>query len=100
MTNNCEVRIRPKEDIYISVLFAPTRLSCMLAKLEIKQCGPGCGRKQTLENLEDIYAGSEEKGSLEARGKARMPLGSSMQVGIIGETEAGQTQDRGLGPGS
>ncbi|XP_068849763.1 centrosomal protein of 192 kDa [Capricornis sumatraensis] len=39
LTNNCEVRIRPKEDIYISVLFAPTRLSCMLAKLEIKQLG-------------------------------------------------------------
>ncbi|XP_043744826.1 centrosomal protein of 192 kDa isoform X5 [Cervus elaphus] len=39
LTSNCEVRIRPKEDIYISVLFAPTRLSCMLAKLEIKQLG-------------------------------------------------------------
>ncbi|XP_070320635.1 centrosomal protein of 192 kDa isoform X5 [Odocoileus virginianus] len=39
LTSNCEVRIRPKEDIYISVLFAPTRLSCMLAKLEIKQVG-------------------------------------------------------------
>uniref|UniRef100_A0A8C2PH80 Centrosomal protein 192 n=1 Tax=Capra hircus TaxID=9925 RepID=A0A8C2PH80_CAPHI len=36
LTNNCEVRI---QDIYISVLFAPTRLSCMLAKLEIKQLG-------------------------------------------------------------
>lgn len=31
--------MRPKEDIHISVLFAPTRLSCMLAKLEIKQLG-------------------------------------------------------------
>ncbi|KAJ8776693.1 hypothetical protein J1605_015282 [Eschrichtius robustus] len=39
LTSNCEVRIYPKEDIYISVLFAPTRLSCMLAKLEIKQLG-------------------------------------------------------------
>ncbi|KAF6302751.1 centrosomal protein 192 [Rhinolophus ferrumequinum] len=39
LTNNCEVRIRPKEDVNISVLFAPTRLSCMLAKLEIKQLG-------------------------------------------------------------
>lgn len=29
-----------------------------------------------------------------------MPLGASMQVGIIGETEAGQTQDRGSDPGS
>ncbi|XP_021120952.1 centrosomal protein of 192 kDa isoform X4 [Heterocephalus glaber] len=37
LTSNCEVRIGPKEDIVISVLFAPTRLSCMLAKLEIKQ---------------------------------------------------------------
>ncbi|XP_014437849.1 centrosomal protein of 192 kDa isoform X2 [Tupaia chinensis] len=39
LTSNCEIRIRPKEDITISVLFAPTRLSCMLAKLEIKQLG-------------------------------------------------------------
>lgn len=46
--------------------------------LGLRACGPGCGWKQTLENLEDIYAGSEEKGSLEARGKARMPLGASM----------------------
>ncbi|XP_058534642.1 centrosomal protein of 192 kDa [Ochotona princeps] len=37
LTNNCEIRIRPKEDIIVSVLFAPTRLSCMVAKLEIKQ---------------------------------------------------------------
>ncbi|XP_011227755.1 centrosomal protein of 192 kDa isoform X2 [Ailuropoda melanoleuca] len=39
LTSNCEIRMRPKEDIHISVLFAPTRLSCMLAKLEIKQLG-------------------------------------------------------------
>ncbi|KAM5219037.1 centrosomal protein of 192 kDa isoform 2-T2 [Hipposideros larvatus] len=39
LTNNYEIRIHPKEDINISVLFAPTRLSCMLAKLEIKQLG-------------------------------------------------------------
>uniref|UniRef100_A0A8D2JLW5 Centrosomal protein 192 n=1 Tax=Sciurus vulgaris TaxID=55149 RepID=A0A8D2JLW5_SCIVU len=39
LTSNCEIRIQPKEDIVISVLFAPTRLSCMLAKLEIKQLG-------------------------------------------------------------
>ncbi|XP_073926486.1 centrosomal protein of 192 kDa isoform X6 [Castor canadensis] len=39
LTSNCEIRIRPKEDITVSVLFAPTRLSCMLAKLEIKQLG-------------------------------------------------------------
>ncbi|XP_012601610.2 centrosomal protein of 192 kDa isoform X1 [Microcebus murinus] len=39
LTSNCEIRIHPKEDIIISVLFAPTRLSCMLAKLEIKQLG-------------------------------------------------------------
>ncbi|KAM6148391.1 centrosomal protein of 192 kDa [Erethizon dorsatum] len=37
LTSNCEVIIPPKEDIVVSVLFAPTRLSCMLAKLEIKQ---------------------------------------------------------------
>ncbi|XP_062933366.1 centrosomal protein of 192 kDa isoform X4 [Cynocephalus volans] len=39
LTSNYEIRIGPKEDIIISVLFAPTRLSCMLAKLEIKQLG-------------------------------------------------------------
>ncbi|KAG8505180.1 Centrosomal protein of 192 kDa [Galemys pyrenaicus] len=39
LTSNYEIRIHPKEDINISVLFAPTRLSCMLAKLEIKQLG-------------------------------------------------------------
>ncbi|KAM9632713.1 centrosomal protein of 192 kDa isoform 4-T6 [Trichechus inunguis] len=39
LTSNCEIRIRPKEDINIYVLFAPTRLSCMFAKLEIKQLG-------------------------------------------------------------
>ncbi|XP_043834192.1 centrosomal protein of 192 kDa [Dromiciops gliroides] len=37
LTSNCEIRIRPKEDINIFMLFAPTRISCMLAKLEIKQ---------------------------------------------------------------
>ncbi|XP_076992167.1 centrosomal protein of 192 kDa isoform X2 [Tamandua tetradactyla] len=39
LTSNCEIRIHPKEDINVYVLFAPTRLSCMLAKLEIKQLG-------------------------------------------------------------
>ncbi|XP_008057115.1 centrosomal protein of 192 kDa [Carlito syrichta] len=39
LTSNYEIRIHPKEDSVISVLFAPTRLSCMLAKLEIKQLG-------------------------------------------------------------
>uniref|UniRef100_A0A2K6SNS5 Centrosomal protein 192 n=1 Tax=Saimiri boliviensis boliviensis TaxID=39432 RepID=A0A2K6SNS5_SAIBB len=39
LTSNYEIRIQPKEDIIISVLFAPTRLSCMLARLEIKQLG-------------------------------------------------------------
>ncbi|XP_032149342.1 centrosomal protein of 192 kDa isoform X6 [Sapajus apella] len=39
LTSNYEIRIHPKEDIIISVLFAPTRLSCMLARLEIKQLG-------------------------------------------------------------
>ncbi|XP_040597591.1 centrosomal protein of 192 kDa isoform X3 [Mesocricetus auratus] len=39
LTSNCEIRICPGEDYVISVLFAPTRLSCMLAKLEIKQLG-------------------------------------------------------------
>lgn len=44
LTSNCEIRICPGEDYVISVLFAPTRLSCMLAKLEIKQLG---NRSQT-----------------------------------------------------
>nr|XP_012327936.1 centrosomal protein of 192 kDa isoform X4 [Aotus nancymaae] len=39
LTSNYEIRIHPKEDVIISVLFAPTRLSCMLARLEIKQLG-------------------------------------------------------------
>ncbi|KAL1773624.1 centrosomal protein of 192 kDa isoform X1 [Sigmodon hispidus] len=39
LSSNCEIRICPGEDSVISVLFAPTRLSCMLAKLEIKQLG-------------------------------------------------------------
>nr|XP_020841242.1 centrosomal protein of 192 kDa isoform X3 [Phascolarctos cinereus] len=39
LTSNCEIRIHPKEDINIFLLFAPTRISCMLAKLEIKQLG-------------------------------------------------------------
>ncbi|XP_028630112.1 centrosomal protein of 192 kDa isoform X2 [Grammomys surdaster] len=39
LTSNCEIRICPGEDFIICVLFAPTRLSCMLAKLEIKQLG-------------------------------------------------------------
>uniref|UniRef100_A0A5F8HGJ6 Centrosomal protein 192 n=1 Tax=Monodelphis domestica TaxID=13616 RepID=A0A5F8HGJ6_MONDO len=39
LTSNCEIRIRPKEDINIYLMFAPTRISCMLAKLEIKQLG-------------------------------------------------------------
>ncbi|XP_036983202.2 centrosomal protein of 192 kDa isoform X2 [Artibeus jamaicensis] len=39
LTSNCEIKIRPKEDINIFVLFSPTRLSSMLAKLEIKQLG-------------------------------------------------------------
>ncbi|XP_072462705.1 centrosomal protein of 192 kDa [Notamacropus eugenii] len=39
LTSTCEIIIRPKEDINIFLLFAPTRISCMLAKLEIKQLG-------------------------------------------------------------
>ncbi|XP_074058182.1 centrosomal protein of 192 kDa [Macrotis lagotis] len=39
LTSSCEIRIRPKEDINIFLLYAPTRISCMLAKLEIKQLG-------------------------------------------------------------
>ncbi|XP_038602144.1 LOW QUALITY PROTEIN: centrosomal protein of 192 kDa [Tachyglossus aculeatus] len=39
LTSNREIKIRPKEDINIYLTFAPTRIACMLAKLEIKQLG-------------------------------------------------------------
>uniref|UniRef100_A0A3P8XCT1 Centrosomal protein 192 n=1 Tax=Esox lucius TaxID=8010 RepID=A0A3P8XCT1_ESOLU len=34
-----ELSIRPKEDVTVHLLFAPTRVACTLAKLEIKQSG-------------------------------------------------------------
>ncbi|XP_064409611.1 centrosomal protein of 192 kDa isoform X3 [Latimeria chalumnae] len=39
LTNNREITIHPKEDVNVHLLFVPTRVSCMLAKLEIKQSG-------------------------------------------------------------
>nr|XP_015213299.1 PREDICTED: centrosomal protein of 192 kDa [Lepisosteus oculatus] len=39
LTNHRELAIRPREDASIHLLFAPTRVACMLAKLEIKQSG-------------------------------------------------------------
>ncbi|XP_067365426.1 centrosomal protein of 192 kDa isoform X1 [Channa argus] len=39
LTRHGELSIRPKEDVTIHLLFAPTRVACMLAKLEIKQSG-------------------------------------------------------------
>ncbi|XP_043922204.1 uncharacterized protein LOC122797744 [Protopterus annectens] len=36
LTSSLELAIRPKEDASIYLLFAPTRVACMLAKLEIK----------------------------------------------------------------
>ncbi|XP_061571947.1 centrosomal protein of 192 kDa [Cololabis saira] len=39
ITRHGELSIRPKEDVTVHVLFAPTRVACMLAKLEIKQSG-------------------------------------------------------------
>ncbi|XP_053553214.1 centrosomal protein of 192 kDa [Bombina bombina] len=39
LIKNREVTIRPKEDASIHLMFSPTRVSCMLAKLEIKQSG-------------------------------------------------------------
>ncbi|XP_030637553.1 centrosomal protein of 192 kDa [Chanos chanos] len=39
LTRHRELSIRPKEDVTIHLLFAPTRVACMLAKLEIKQSG-------------------------------------------------------------
>ncbi|KAA8591956.1 hypothetical protein FQN60_017330 [Etheostoma spectabile] len=39
LTRHGELSIRPREDLTIHLLFAPTRVACMLAKLEIKQSG-------------------------------------------------------------
>ncbi|XP_053182298.1 centrosomal protein of 192 kDa [Scomber japonicus] len=39
LTRHGELSIRPREDVTIHLLFAPTRVACMLAKLEIKQSG-------------------------------------------------------------
>ncbi|XP_057689768.1 centrosomal protein of 192 kDa isoform X3 [Corythoichthys intestinalis] len=39
MTRHGELSIRPREDVTVHLLFAPTRVACMLAKLEIKQSG-------------------------------------------------------------
>ncbi|XP_054638123.1 centrosomal protein of 192 kDa isoform X2 [Dunckerocampus dactyliophorus] len=39
LSRNGELSIRPREDVAIHLLFAPTRVACMLAKLEIKQSG-------------------------------------------------------------
>uniref|UniRef100_A0A8D0H9J0 Uncharacterized protein n=1 Tax=Sphenodon punctatus TaxID=8508 RepID=A0A8D0H9J0_SPHPU len=39
LTSNWEIKIRPKEDATIYLMFAPNRLASMLAKLEIKQLG-------------------------------------------------------------
>ncbi|XP_018412330.1 PREDICTED: centrosomal protein of 192 kDa [Nanorana parkeri] len=39
LTNNLELTIRPKEDSSVHLMFSPTHIGCMLAKLEIKQSG-------------------------------------------------------------
>nr|XP_057909656.1 centrosomal protein of 192 kDa isoform X3 [Doryrhamphus excisus] len=39
LTRHGELSIRPREDVAIHLLFAPTRVACMFAKLEIKQSG-------------------------------------------------------------
>lgn len=39
LTRHGELSIRPKEDVTVHLLFAPTRVAGMLAKLEIKQSG-------------------------------------------------------------
>ncbi|XP_077208935.1 centrosomal protein of 192 kDa isoform X2 [Paroedura picta] len=36
---DCEIRIRPKHDYVVPLIFTPSRLACMLAKLEMKQLG-------------------------------------------------------------
>ncbi|XP_062987365.1 centrosomal protein of 192 kDa [Elgaria multicarinata webbii] len=37
--NNCEIKIRPKHDYSLCLMFTPSRLACMFAKLEMKQLG-------------------------------------------------------------
>ncbi|XP_009100109.3 centrosomal protein of 192 kDa isoform X1 [Serinus canaria] len=39
LTSNWELRMRPKEDTNIYLMFSPTRVTCCFAKLEIKQLG-------------------------------------------------------------
>ncbi|XP_078254195.1 centrosomal protein of 192 kDa isoform X2 [Rhinoraja longicauda] len=39
LTSNRELMVCPKEDVCVHLLFAPTRVACMLARLEIKQSG-------------------------------------------------------------
>ncbi|XP_009947338.1 PREDICTED: centrosomal protein of 192 kDa-like, partial [Leptosomus discolor] len=39
LTSSWELKIRPKEDTNIYLMFAPTRVTCCFAKLEIKQLG-------------------------------------------------------------
>ncbi|XP_053103437.1 centrosomal protein of 192 kDa isoform X2 [Hemicordylus capensis] len=37
--NNYEIKIRPKHDYSVYLIFSPSRLACMFAKLEMKQLG-------------------------------------------------------------
>ncbi|NXI71427.1 CE192 protein, partial [Anseranas semipalmata] len=39
LTSSWELKIRPKEDTNIYLMFTPTRVTCFFAKLEIKQLG-------------------------------------------------------------
>eukprot|EP00063_Salmo_salar_P062551 XP_014037386.1 PREDICTED: centrosomal protein of 192 kDa-like isoform X1 [Salmo salar] len=39
LTRHRELSIRPREDVVVHLLFAPTRVACALSKLEIKQSG-------------------------------------------------------------
>lgn len=39
MYNSCEIKIQPKQDYNINLIFTPSHLACMLAKLEMKQLG-------------------------------------------------------------
>uniref|UniRef100_A0A3Q2YG49 Uncharacterized protein n=1 Tax=Hippocampus comes TaxID=109280 RepID=A0A3Q2YG49_HIPCM len=39
LTRHGELSIRPQEDVTVHLLFAPTRVACMLSKLVIKQSG-------------------------------------------------------------
>ncbi|RXN05910.1 centrosomal protein of 192 kDa-like [Labeo rohita] len=58
LTRNRELSIKPKEDVTVHLLFAPTRVASMLAKLEIKQSAARYGGTSNVI-LEELRKRSE-----------------------------------------